>query len=258
MIIASSSNPTIKQINRLREKSRARRQDQLFVMEDWKEIRMAIENGYLINQLVMREGALLPKDWLPSSIPISIVKNELFTNLVYRSGTVDVCAIAAAKPHPLSSLQQLKGPACYLVLDQVEKPGNIGAILRTADAAGLAGVIVVDAVSDLYNPNVIRSSVGTLFTVPIALCSLDEALQWLEGSYVLTTQLEGGQPPWEVNLGGPVALVLGTESTGVREPWRKRANQFVKIPMFGQNDSLNVSNTAAILAYEHVRQRTIY
>ena len=83
-MIASSSNPTIKQINRLREKSRARRQDQLFVMEDWKEIRMAIENGYLINQLVMREGALLPKDWLPSSIPISIVKNELLTNLVYR------------------------------------------------------------------------------------------------------------------------------------------------------------------------------
>jgi len=119
-------------------------------------------------------------------------------------------------------------------------------------------VIVVDPVSDLYNPNVIRSSVGTLFSVPVALCTLDEALQWLKSVHVITTQLEGGLPPWEVNLAGPVALVLGTESTGVREAWRKRADQFVKIPMFGQNDSLNVSNTAAILAYEHVRQRWNY
>ena len=258
MIIASASNPTIKSIHRLREKSRARRQEGLFVMEDWKEIRMALENGYTINHLILREGSGMPGDWKYSTLPCCEVKSELFSTLIYRSGTVDACAIATAKEHPLSSLGTPTGTSCYLLLDQVEKPGNIGAILRTADAAGLAVVIVVDPVSDLYNPNVIRSSVGTLFSVPVALCTLDEALQWLKSVHVITTQLEGGLPPWEVNLAGPVALVLGTESTGVREAWRKRADQFVKIPMFGQNDSLNVSNTAAILAYEHVRQRWNY
>ncbi|MCB0655551.1 MAG: hypothetical protein KDC57_05405 [Saprospiraceae bacterium] len=255
MIISSPSNPAIKMIHRLREKSRARRQEELFVMEDWKEVQMATRNGWELTHLFMREGTLTPVDWDPNVAPIHYVKDELFSTLVYRSGTVDVCAIARTRAHSLEELSKPLAPSCYLVLDQVEKPGNVGAILRTADAAGLTGVLIVDPVSDLYNPNVIRSSVGTIFSVPIALCNLDQALGWLSGIPLLITQLEGGKAPWDLDLRGPLAIILGTEATGVRQPWRDRAAQFVKIPMFGQNDSLNVSNTAAILAYEHVRQR---
>jgi TrmH family RNA methyltransferase len=144
-----------------------------------------------------------------------------------------------------------------LVLDAVEKPGNLGAILRTADAAGIAAVIVCDTATDIYNPNVIRSSVGCVFSVPVAVATREQCLQFLKDKKIkiYTASLRASQNYLKQEYISPTAFVLGTEATGVDELWEKRSDKNIIIPMRGQNDSLNVSNTAAILLFEALRQR---
>jgi TrmH family RNA methyltransferase len=156
-------------------------------------------------------------------------------------------------------LLKLSASPLILVLESVEKPGNLGAILRTADAAGVDAVIVCDPQTDFYNPNVIRSSVGCAFTVPVAVSTTDEAIAWLRKNRVrmLATHLEASQPYDQSDLTRPTAIVMGTESTGLSDKWVKAADARIIIPMHGKVDSMNVSVSAAVVVFEAIRQRKV-
>jgi len=144
-----------------------------------------------------------------------------------------------------------------VVLESVEKPGNLGAVLRSADAAGVDAVIVCDPLTDLYNPNLIRSSIGAIFTVPCVACTSEECIRFLKerGIQILTAQLQDSRLYYDVDMRRPTAIVMGTEATGLTQQWRLAADAHIRIPMLGRLDSLNVSVSAAVLMYEAVRQR---
>ena len=146
-----------------------------------------------------------------------------------------------------------------MVVEHVEKPGNLGAILRSADAAGADPVVVCDALTDLWNPNLIRSSIGAVFTVPCVTCSSEECIAYLKERKIriLTAQLQDSEPYYDTDMKCGTAIVMGTEATGLTEVWRQVADAHIRIPMLGKLDSLNVSVSAAILLFEAVRQRKL-
>ena len=176
--------------------------------------------------------------------------------MAYRGGTEGVIAELHCKDMSLDSLQVKENPL-VVVLEAVEKPGNLGAILRSADAAGADAVIVCDPLTDMYNPNLIRSSIGAIFTVPVATATSEETIKWLKdkGIKIYTAQLQDSEWYYDTNMKGGTAIVMGTEATGLTDVWRKAADAHIKIPMLGRLDSLNVSVSAAILLFEAVRQR---
>ncbi len=180
----------------------------------------------------------------------------LYRKVAYRGGTEGVLAEVRAKPTRLEDLQLRENPL-VVVLEAVEKPGNLGAVLRSADAAGADAVLVCDPLTDLWNPNLIRASIGAVFTVPVAVCTSAEAISWLKerGIRILTAQLQDSSSCYDTDMRGPTALVMGTESTGLSEQWRKAADAHIRIPMRGRLDSLNVSVSTAVLLFEAVRQR---
>lgn len=144
-----------------------------------------------------------------------------------------------------------------VVLERVEKPGNLGAVLRSADAAGADAVVICDPLTDLFNPNLIRSSIGAIFSVPCVACSSEECITFLKekGICILTAQLQDSHLYYDTDMRQGTAIVMGTESTGLTDIWRRAADAHIRIPMLGQLDSLNVSVSAAILLFEAVRQR---
>ena len=161
-----------------------------------------------------------------------------------------------AKTLTLNDLQLSASPL-VMVLERVEKPGNLGAVLRSADAAAADAVIVCDPLTDLYNPNLIRSSIGAIFTVPTVACSSKECIDFLKAHHIqiLTAQLQDSRLYYDTDMRKPTAIVMGTESTGLTDIWREAADAHIRIPMLGRLDSLNVSVSAAILLFEAVRQR---
>ncbi len=183
---------------------------------------------------------------------------EIYDKVAYRGGTEGILAVMRAKEHRLEDLRVGEAPL-IVVLEGVEKPGNLGAVLRSADAAGADAVMLCDSPSDLYNPNVIRASTGTVFSLPIAETSTPEAIAWLHsrGIKILTAQLQDAEWYYDTDLvtACGVAIVMGTEDKGLSETWRNAADEHIKIPMLGTADSLNVSVSAAVLLYEAVRQR---
>ena len=160
---------------------------------------------------------------------------------------------------PLLRTGKVGRGALFIILESVEKPGNLGAVLRSADAAGATAVIVCDPLTDLYNPNLIRASIGACFTVPTVACSSEECIRFLKdhGVQILTAQLQDSELYYDTDMTGPTAIVMGTESTGLTDQWRQAADAHIRIPMLGRLDSLNVSVSAAILLFEAVRQREI-
>ena len=185
-----------------------------------------------------------------------VVSRSLYEKIAYREGTEGIVAVMRARQMRLEDLQPSPAPL-ILVLEGVEKPGNLGAVLRTADAAGVDAVLVCDPLTDLYNPNLIRASLGALFSVPTVACTSEEAFAWLSsrGIAVLTAQLQDSVLYYETDMVRSTALVFGTEDKGLSDFWRNRADAHIRIPMAGAMDSLNVSVSAAILAFEAVRQR---
>ena len=181
---------------------------------------------------------------------------ELYSKVAYREGTEGIIAEVKAKYLGLEDLKLKENPL-VMVLEGVEKPGNLGAVLRSADAAGADAVIICDPLTDLYNPNLIRASIGAVFTVPVACCTSEEAIAFLKarGIRILTAQLQDSSPYYDVDMRTGTALVMGTEATGLTPVWRAAADAHILIPMLGRLDSLNVSVSAAILLYEAVRQR---
>lgn len=258
--ISSLQNPRLKELRLLMEKSKERRETGLFVIDGWKEIIMAKDAGYYIRQLFVRDGSTYKKEidelW-PENRPESVkVFRDIFDKLAYRGVTSGAIAVAEARSHRLEDLKLSSNPV-ILVLDAVEKPGNLGAMIRTADATAIDAVICCDTATDLYNPNVIRSSVGCVFGVPVAVASREESIQWLKANQIqiLTASLKASVVYTKADLSKPTAFVLGTEATGVDPVWEEVSEQNVILPMLGKNDSLNVSNTAAVLLYETLRQR---
>ena len=184
------------------------------------------------------------------------VSPEVYGKIAYRGSTEGVIAEVRTRELKLGDLKLGKNPL-IVVLESVEKPGNLGAVLRSADAAGADAVIVCDPLTDLYNPNLIRSSIGGVFTVPTVACTSEEAIKWLKdnGIQILTAQLQDSSYYYDTDMKRGTAIVMGTEATGLTDVWRKAADAHILIPMLGSLDSLNVSVSAAILLFEAVRQR---
>ena len=253
-IITSVQNTRVKHVVALQQKSSLRREEGLFVVEGQREIEHCIACGYEVKELFVRNSLNYTGD-----LPATIVTPQVYEKMAYRESTEGIIAIARCKKHDLSYLSPLTShhSPLYIVLESVEKPGNLGAILRTAEAAHVDAVIVCDPLTDLYNPNLIRASIGGVFCVPTAVCSSKECIAFLKEHQVriLTAQLQDSYDYYDYDMRHATAIVMGTESTGLSQQWRDAADVHIRIPMLGRLDSLNVSVSAAILMYEAVRQR---
>ncbi|WP_036910259.1 RNA methyltransferase [Prevotella sp. FD3004] len=254
-IITSVQNARIKHVVALQQKSSLRREEGLFVVEGQREIEHCIACGYEVVELFV----LNTIDYSGSIAP-TFVTPQVYEKMAYRGSTEGIIAVVRCKEHSLltlcSSLSAKTRPL-IVVLESVEKPGNLGAILRTAEAAKVDAVIVCDPLTDLYNPNLIRASIGGVFCVPVAVCTSGECIAFLKehGVRILTAQLQDSYEYYDYDMRHATAIVMGTESTGLTDQWREAADAHIRIPMLGRLDSLNVSVSAAILMYEAVRQR---
>lgn len=261
--IHSLQNPLIKKVLALKDKSRERKRTGLFVLEGRQEVQLAIKGKSELETLLIYPGVCDDKDFLKSLEDIRPrpefvhISNELYKKLAYRETTEGILAIAKAKSHRLEDLVLRTENPFILVAEAPEKPGNIGAMLRTADAANLDAVIIADPKTDLYNPNIIRSSVGSIFSNQIAMGSTSKVIAFLEEQNIsiYSAALTASKVYTQVDFTKPSALVVGTEATGLSRQWLEHAHQNIIIPMAGQIDSLNASVSAAILIFEGLRQR---
>jgi len=257
-VITSTHNPKIKSLLSL-EKPRERRKQQLFLIEGKKEIGLALEAGYTIGNLFYCVDIFPERDLASLGLSdkfLAPVTQEVFDKIAVRENSGGVVAVAEMKTHRLEDLKPGKKPL-ILVLESVEKPGNLGAILRTADAAAVDAVIVCDPQTDFYNPNVVRSSLGCVFTQRIAMATTEEAIGWLRKNNIniFCTYLEASRPYYDADFREGSAIVMGTEATGISAPWVKHATANIIIPMQGKIDSMNVSTAAAVVVFEARRQR---
>ena len=252
--ITSAQNPKIKLLQELQQKSSMRRKHGLFVVEGRREVERCIQKGYRLDTVFVCPE-ISGSEWTGEGSVVR-VSPIIYNKVAYRGGTEGVIAEVATQEYRLHDLQLPNNPL-VVVLESVEKPGNLGAVLRSADAAGVDAVIVCDPQCDLYNPNIIRASVGAFFNVPTVACTSEECIQWLKSHdiQILTAQLQDSHYYYETDMSRATAIVMGTESTGLTDKWRQAANAHIKIPMLGIGDSLNVSVSAAILMFEAVRQR---
>jgi TrmH family RNA methyltransferase len=257
-VITSTQNPKVKSLLTL-EKPRERRRQQLFIIEGKKEIGLALKAGYRIGNLFYCVD-IFPETELKSLnvedkllVPVT---QEVFDKIAIRENSGGVVAVAEMKPNRLEDIRLGKNPL-VLVLESVEKPGNLGAILRTSDAAGVDAVICCDPQTDFYNPNVVRSSLGCVFTKQIASATSEETIAWLKANNITTycTYLKASKSYHEVDYRKPCAIVMGTEATGLSDLWVKNSAANIIIPMQGQIDSMNVSTAAAVVVFEAMRQR---
>ena len=260
MEITSLQNERIKHLVLLQQKSSVRRQEGLFVVEGQRELLHCINAGYEVQTIFAdceKCGDDL-KDISNDGVEVVEVSSRVYEKIAYRGSTEGVVAIVKTQQHTLKDLAKRMGEnPLYVVLESVEKPGNLGAILRSADAAGIDGVIICDPLTDLYNPNLIRASIGAIFTVPTVACTSEECIAWLKENniQILTAQLQDSSLYYDTDMKRPTAIVMGTEATGLTTQWREAADRHIRIPMCGKLDSLNVSVSSAILMFEAVRQR---
>lgn len=259
--IKSGQNPRVKEVVTLQQKSAERKRTGLFVVEGARELMHCMEAGLEVKEVyVCPEIAgeeTVDEVWrLTGETERVEVTPEVYEKMAYRGSTEGVIAVVKARNVGLLDLQ-LSAEPLLVVVERVEKPGNLGAILRSADAAGADAVVVCDALTDLYNPNLIRSAIGAVFTVPCVVCSSEECIAFLKerGIQILTAQLQDSQLYYDSDMRRGTAIVMGTESTGLTPMWRKAADAHIRIPMLGRLDSLNVSVSTAILLFEAVRQR---
>lgn len=247
--ISSTSNPRIKFIQKLTKSSRTRRQEQLFVVEGEKEYTFAVKAGFEIHSCYCLPTAVPPN----TDAPVFNIATRCMDAITYRNTST---MVAIVHTPPSKKIKELPQKGTFLVCDNLEKPGNIGAILRTADASNLDGVILHPENVELFNANIIRASVGCVFHVPIYACSPAELHRFANQAdyavYVATP--ESSKVYTEVNFSDRTMLVVGAEDKGVSDFWKKNSTQNIRVPMLGENDSLNVSVCAAILVYERLRQ----
>ncbi len=258
--IFSTQNSYIKQLVQLKDKSRERKKTGLFLIEGEREIGLASKGNYIIETILF-----VPDLISESQVEIlnSIQQNtiqinkEVYQKLAYRDTTEGIIAVAKSKSHELSSLQFNTKTPLVLVAEAPEKPGNIGALLRTADAANVDAVIIANPKTDLYNPNIIRSSVGCIFTNPIATGTTSDIIAFLKENNIAIycAALQASVNYHTEDFTKASALVVGTEATGLSNDWLQQSHQNIIIPMHGEIDSMNVSVAAGILIFEAKRQR---
>lgn len=256
--ITSSQNPFIKSLVLLQEKAKARKQSGTFLIEGKREIEIAIKGGYEMETILFLPELISETEAskLFKSTELIEISKEIYQKLAYRDTTEGILAVAKSKSLKLSDLKISKKPL-ILVAEAPEKPGNIGALLRTADAAHLDAVIIANPKSDLYNPNIVRSSVGCLFTNQVATGTTTEIIAFLKQQQIniYCATLQNSTFYHTQDYTTSTALVVGTEATGLTQEWRDAATQNIIIPMQGEIDSMNVSVAAAILIFEAKRQR---
>ena len=256
--ISSLQNPLIKDILKLQEKSRERKKQGLFVIEGQRELELALKGNYKITSLLFVSDKV-DLEYLHQfdGVDLIEVSQEVYQKIAYRTSTEGIIALAKTKDTRLEALKLKSSKPLLLIAEGIEKPGNIGAMLRTADAANVDAVILADAKTDLYNPNVIRSSVGCVFTNQIAIASSEEIIAFLQKKSIAiySATLQNSNEYTQENYTEASALIVGTEATGLTQIWRDNATQNINIPMQGAIDSMNVSVAAAILIFEAKRQR---
>lgn len=259
-LITSIQNPIIRQLAQLKDKSRERKKTGTFLIEGEREISLAIKGGYEIDT-VLFYPELFTEDQLNSLTNQQIntieISKEVYQKLAYRDTTEGVLAVAKSKNHDISDLDFKTKSPLILIAEAPEKPGNIGALLRTADAANADAVIIANPKTDLYNPNIIRSSVGCVFTNQIATGTTSEIIEFLKLKKIniYCAILQESVEYHTQDFTKPTAIVVGTEATGLSQEWRVNSTQNIIIPMQGEIDSMNVSVAAGILIFEVKRQR---
>lgn len=257
MQIESLQNPRIKNLLKLQQKSRERRKQKLLVVEGIQENELALKNGFEAKELFVCEELFESAFFLDSKIKQFTVSSSLFNKIAYRGTTGGIIGIYYTRENRLTEIKLPENPL-IVIMETVEKPGNLGAVLRTCDAAGVDLVVVCEPLTDWYNPNIIRSSVGTVFTNLLVSEEKEKLLSWLKKNeiQILATYLhEKTESLYKIDFRKKSALILGTEATGISKFWVENSDRLIKIPMKGQIDSLNISNAAAICIYEAVRQR---
>jgi TrmH family RNA methyltransferase len=256
--ITSLHNPTIKNLVKLRQR-RARDRQRLLLIDGARALRLALHNAFPVTTIYFAEDvAHRHADLLQRAQATGVTLQEVSTAVFHKIGYGDhPDGILGVAPQPRAELSALPAPGLplYVVTEGLEKPGNLGAILRSADAAGVTGLIVCESQTDVWNPNVVRASQGAFCTVPIAIAAAPEVLEWLRQRHIqiLVATPAARQGYTEIDLRLPSALILGAEHAGVSPIWRSELP--IRIPMAGQVDSLNVAQAAAILLFEAVRQR---
>ena len=265
--ITSLQNPKIKQVVKLRDK-RERDQTQSFLIEGYRELSRAVKGGIPLVSLFYspdhflgsNENALI-QEIREQGVETFEVNKGVFEKISYRDRPDGLLAVASQTHLTLQDLDYKMSnehPPFFLVAEAIEKPGNLGSILRSSDAAGVDALLVCDRCTDIYNPNVVRASVGTLFTVPVLEVSSEEAIEWLKNHQIniVATSPDAKETFTQADLSGPVAVAMGTEQLGLSDKWMEASDLQVSIPMHGIADSLNVAAATTLLLYEVLRQRS--
>lgn len=265
MRISSVQNPRVKHVARLRNR-RFRDREQQVLIEGYRELLRALENGYPVEELFVcdalfqgeNEPTLMAR-FRGSGVTVLETSPEVFRKMAYRDRPEGLLGVGPQVHRSLADVPRPRHAPLLLVAEAIEKPGNLGTMLRAADAAGVDALILCDRCTDLFNPNVVRASIGTLFTVPVAETATADAIGWLRetGISLLAATPHAEQLYTETDMTGPLAIIVGTEQYGLTDEWLAQADLQVRIPMLGQADSLNVATATALLLYEAVRQRTV-
>ena len=254
MRIESLQNARVKRLVALQQKRRERNKHRLFVVEGAREVSRALKCNYEIVELWTIDEKVIPTGIQDSAV-VTCSPN-VFRKISYRNDAAVYVAIFKMKAHPFDSFSLSEAPL-IIGLENIEKPGNLGAVLRSANAFGADAVVVCDSGVDIYNPNVIRNSLGGFFDLPIVVCSSEQAISFFEKNniQIVTTHLAASVNYLQVDYSGPTALIMGAESTGLSNLWLKHTSQNVIINMGGVVDSLNISVAAAVVMSEAARQR---
>ena len=258
--ITSIQNSYVKNLLKLQEKARERKKQGLFIIEGKREISLAISSNYKFDTILFYPELISENEILHlfnENVNRIEISKEVYQKLAYRDSTEGIIAVTKAKDFSLENIQFKNENPLILIAESVEKPGNIGALLRTADAANIDAVFIANPKSDLYNANIIRSSVGCVFTNNIAIGTSEEIIAFCKEKSIniYAATLQNSNEYHKENYTKASAVVVGTEATGLTEIWREAANQNINIPMQGQIDSMNVSVSAAIILFEAKRQR---
>ena len=260
--ISSIQNPLIKELYQLKEKSRARKKTARFLIEGKREISLALKGNYIIETILFDSSIIsfeaIKKIFLPGAMEFIEITSDVYNKLTYRSTNEGLIATARSNELELKDIKFNTPTPLILVAEAPEKPGNIGALLRTADAANADAFLIANPKTDIYNPNIIRTSIGCVFTNQIAMATTEEIIQFLKINKVniycaaLTDNAENYCKP---DYTGASAFVVGTEATGLSHEWLENSFKNIRIPMHGEIDSMNVSVSAGILIFEAKRQR---
>lgn len=261
-LLTSLQNPLVKEVVRLRQRSHRDDSGRLIV-EGYREVKRALDNHVPVLRLFHcpslyqgKNEPVLVERCRAAGAAVTECTEPVFMKIAYRDRPEGLLALCPQIRRTLSDLVLPDNP--FLVVgEHIEKPGNLGTMLRTADAAGADALIVCDRCTDINNPNVVRASIGTLFTVPVAEATTQETIAWLRAHHIATVAASPHAEPFytDIDLTGPVAVIVGAEQFGLSDAWMQGADHLVRIPMLGQADSLNVAAAATILLYEVVRQR---